>query len=432
MKIHRLTVQAAAILAIVSLLLSACSYSNSDQTASSGEVRIVKMTQTASNITADQHVTLQKAAPVIINNPVSNYDIPVIDFVTDNTGFAVKEKYGESLTLIATTDGGKSWTEKKLPGQFVRSLDFIDSNTGWLLIEEGCSLKNGMTACSKLRLLKTQNGGTAWTTQWQASSKENRIHSFTNLRRLSFQDSKNGVMLANGNLYVTSDGGSHFKATAFGLKDFTPLSMSFPKGQTGYVTGNVGKDAGKLAVLKTSNRGRTWQKQLEIKAKESPVSSLGIQFMNENTGWLLTNDTGMMSGEIYRTIDGGKHWKTMSTQRTGRPTPTDIQLADADIGMISLHPGAGPIEGGIWLTMDGGKSFTSVAPNHVTAVNQLQMLSADHIWAAADDMNQSGYLLHSSDGGRTWKQSYPKSVSFGSATPAVKKRIYDALQMEGA
>ncbi|KHF35215.1 Ycf48-like protein [Paenibacillus sp. P1XP2] len=48
-----------------------------------------------------------------------------------------------------------------------------------------------------------------------------------------------------------------------------------------------------------------------------------------------------------------------------------------------------------------------MAPNRAVAVNQVQMVSAKDIWAAADGIHESGFLLHSADGGMTWKQVYP-------------------------
>lgn len=162
------------------------------------------------------------------------------------------------------------------------------------------------------------------------------------------------------------------------------------------MVGTVGKDDTKLAVVKTNNGGRTWSKQLDLSAKDSPLSAFQIQFASENTGWLLTNEKGMLSGDVYRTVDGGKHWTKMSTQRTGRPYVNGIQLIDGKSGVISLHPGAGPIEGGIWLTKDGGRSFTRVSK--AVAVNQVQMVSAKVIWAAVDGMNGSDFLIHSTDG----------------------------------
>ncbi|MWV43226.1 hypothetical protein GRF59_06240 [Paenibacillus sp. HJL G12] len=421
-KIKHWSMYMVAVLAIMTLLLSACSYGKSNHIESSSGVQALQLNQklvvekvsgpslkgdsTPINVQSVKQAELQEGSPVKIENTVSPFDIPVIDFVNDTTGFAVKQKYGESLTLISTTDGGEHWAEKKLPGQFVRSMDFVDGKTGWVLIEEGCTT-SGTTTCKTMRLLKTSNAGNSWITKWQAASKEDRSHVFVNLHRLSFQDSNSGVMLVNGALYVTRDGGSHFKAVSFGVHNFTPLYMSFLKGQIGYVAGSVGRDAGNLAVLKTMNGGGSWQKQLQVQAKDSPLSSLGIQFINESTGWLLTNDTGIISGDLYRTTDGGKHWNKVSIQRTGRPTPTSFQFTNTSIGMMSLHPGAGPVEGGIYKTTDGGKTFTSVAPGHLYAVNQLQMISSKQIWAAADDISGSGFIVHSSDGGSTWQQLYP-------------------------
>lgn len=416
-KMTRLAQMGSALL-ISAMLMSGCICTGSGITAASGNEGTVLPAKAAaadshavpetkaSKIGLDGTAVLQKGDPVKMINRSSTFELPVVDFVNGDTVFAVKQAYAESLSLISTTDGGAHWKEKPLPGELVLGLDFSDGQNGWSLIQEGCSAK-GTTVCKTIRLIRTKNGGDTWTTLWKAASQEDNSHVFTNMRRLSFDNPKNGMMLANGRLYVTRDGGVRFDQVSFGINHFTPLYMSFPSERTGYVAGTVGANTGKLAVLKTTDGARTWRKQLELTGEHSPLSSLGIDFKDERTGWLLTNEEGMLSGELYRTTDGGKHWAKMSTQRTGRPTPTDIRLADAHTGVMSLHPGAGPIEGGIWITHDGGKSFASVAPNRAVAVNQVQMASAKDIWAAADGIHESGFLLHSADGGMTWKQVYP-------------------------
>ena len=413
--------RAGSALLIATTLLSGCATGGTGSTAASGEMEpglssssnsavtekhVVPAGVNASSNVSDGLAILQKGSPVKINNSLKAYDIPVMDFVDEKNGFAVKQAYAESLSLISTSDGGAHWEEKSLPGELVAGLDFIDRQNGWILFQEGCVAK-GTTVCKSIRLSRTTDGGDTWTTLWKAASQEDNSRVFSNMRRLSFDNPKNGMMLANGRLYVTRNGGVRFDQVSFGVNHFIPLYISFPSERIGYVVGTVGADAGKLAVLKTTDGARTWRKQLELTGEHSPLSSLGIDFKDERTGWLLTNEEGMLSGELYRTTDGGKDWAKMSTQRTGRPTPTDIRLADANTGVMSLHPGAGPVEGGIWITHDGGKTFASVAPNRVVAVNQVQMLSAKDVWAAADGINESGYILHSADGGTTWKQAYP-------------------------
>ncbi|MDR9855246.1 YCF48-related protein [Paenibacillus sp. VCA1] len=419
MKKTKRSMRAAFVLLIFALMLPGCAFGGSGQTAASGDnpsalqsaatatgnVAITSGTQGVP-VEASPKSVMKKGAPVKIEPGSSLYEIPAMDFVNADTGFAVNQVYAKSLSLISTTDGGAQWEATKMPGELVLGLDFIDRQTGWVLVQDGCSAK-GTTVCKTIRLIRTKDGGKTWTALWQAASQEDNSHGFLNTRRLSFDSPKNGVMLANGRLFVTRDGGVHFDQVSFGVKHFIPLYVNFPSERIGYVVGTVGGDAGKLAVLKTTDGARTWRKQLELTGENSPLSSLGIDFKDERIGWLLTNEEGMLSGELYRTTDGGEHWAKMSAQRTGRPTPTDIRLADADTGVMSLHPGAGPIEGGIWITHDGGKSFASVAPNHAVAVNQVQMLSPKDIWAAADGVNESGFLLHSADGGKTWKQTYP-------------------------
>lgn len=434
MRIKSWNLQAAAVLVILGAVLSGCTQASGGHAAPAAKTQVsaVAVSEKAAPIpsqTGQESAHGIQAAAVAADKPAAaldpkkgsevkwtpsvHYDLPVIDFVDTQTGFAMKEMGDATLRLLTTADGGAHWQERKVSGEYVRSLDFVNAQTGYVLIEEQCS-ESGKLQCKQIRLLKTRDGGRTWNTVWQAVSKEDRSRANPVLHRLSFVDENNGAMLVNGSLYITEDGGVHFKAASFGVKDFKALSASFPKAGIGYVIGTVGKNEGKLAVLKTANGGRTWSKQLDLPGKDSPLSAFQIQFANENAGWLLTNDTGMMNGDVYRTLDGGKHWSYMSTQRTGRPYVDGIQLIDGNTGMVSLHPGAGPIEGGIWLTRDGGRTFTGVGT--VTAVNQLQMLSAKEAWAAVDGMNGSDVLIHSQDGGISWQESYPLSDPYGRPT----------------
>ncbi|UYO02737.1 WD40/YVTN/BNR-like repeat-containing protein [Paenibacillus sp. PSB04] len=399
MRIRRRHFRAAVLVSIVAAVLTGC--------AKGTEPAAVALSS------ADIPIQPQQGKELIWNGNIP-YDLPVIDFVDSINGFAVKERTDAQLRLLSTQDGGTQWQEQNLPGKYIRSLDFINAKTGYALVEDNCSSSAGQLQCKQIRLLKTGDGGRSWITKWKSESQEDHSQGNPVLRKLSFVNEESGAMLVNGRLLLTQDGGNHFQTAVFGIQDFRPISTSFPKAGTGYVVGTVGKDDTKLAVVKTNNGGRTWSKQLDLSAKDSPLSAFQIQFASENTGWLLTNEKGMLSGDVYRTVDGGKHWTKMSTQRTGRPYVNGIQLIDGNTGVISLHPGAGPSEGGIWLTKDGGRSFTSVSK--AVAVNQVQMVSTKAIWAAVDGMNGSDFLIHSTDGGISWQESYPLSEPYGSPT----------------
>ncbi|MBB3126878.1 photosystem II stability/assembly factor-like uncharacterized protein [Paenibacillus rhizosphaerae] len=307
---------------------------------------------TAALSSADIPIQMQQGKELQWKGDVP-YDLPVIDFVDSKTGFAVKERTDAHLTLLSTHDGGKHWQEQELPGEYIRSLDFVNAQNGYALIENNCSSSEGQLQCKQISLLKTGDGGRTWTTKWKSESQEDHSQGTPVLHKLSFMNEQSGAVLVNGRLFLTKDGGDHFQTAVFGMKDFTPISASFPEAGTGYVIGTVGKDDTKLVVVKTNNAGRAWSKQLDISAKDSPLSAFQIQFANENTGWLLRNEKGMLSGDIYRTVDGGKHWTKMSTQRTGRPYVSGIQLIDGNTGVISLHPG---VIRAVWQT-EGGHGF---------------------------------------------------------------------------
>ncbi|GAB6989156.1 WD40/YVTN/BNR-like repeat-containing protein [Paenibacillus pini] len=356
---------------------------------------------------ADTDLSITVGPRIVIKQELGRISIPYMDFVTEQTGWAVKSGVDHKLTLLQTKDGGSHWAEKQLPGWRVQGLKFISQTTGWVLVDDDCKSNNkGTVICAKEKLLHTKDAGKTWITQWE-NAASNVSNQDWNTKTIQFPDQNHGFVFVHKQMLLTNDGGQHWKKVNFDNTQFKPSHMSFPQSNTGYVTGVTEGSHPKLLVFKTTDRGVHWKKQFVLSESGEVWSSLGIDFSDVNTGWLLTNQEGMLSGDLYLTTDGGKHWSKQSKQRTGRPRPTSLDLIDANRGFISLDPGAGPIEGGIWSTNDGGKSLNNIAENKGWGIHELQAFNKDSIWAAGNGFNSSDYLMHSADGGKTWGQSYP-------------------------
>ena len=99
--------------------------------------------------------------------------------------------------VYATSDGGRSWTFRKLPF-WSQQLDFVDARTGWTFASAG------------LDLYRTTDGGSNWTVVKRFASEQKADG-------LMFLDSKTGFVLTSryapdrnsgySTMWKTTDGG---------------------------------------------------------------------------------------------------------------------------------------------------------------------------------------------------------------------------------
>lgn len=340
-----------------------------------------------------------------------------IDFIDSQNGWTIENKYSsenEPSKILITQDGGIHWEETELKGMIVDKLKFVNKTEGYAIAE----LVSNSKADSKsvnFRILKTVDGGRSWAMIW-----ENKVFS-TGSNELWFQDEANGYSLIGGSLLLTNDAGKHWFPISFGITDFIPQHVSFSNMNTGWVIGVIQKqshasnqdveDATKLIVMQTADSGKHWTKQFEKKYSEGPVSSIDIDFINDKAGWFLTSDLATWNGELYYTYNGGSNWKKINQIKSVRPSPTELHFVTPNTGWIPLNVGAGPIAGGLMYTKDGGKSFSVIGDGDELGINstkEVYFISELEGWAIGMNINHGDYIIHTTDGGKTWIQIYPK------------------------
>jgi len=141
---------------------------------------------------------------------------------------------GDNGLCYSSTDGGTTWVTQTLAGgASLRSVSFVDLQTGWIAGGNGS-------------ILKTSNGGASWTLQ---TSNTTQL-----LNSITFVDLLTGYTVGTaGTVLKTTDGGTSWASVtqAGWTKDVFSVSAS---GQSVYIAG------ADEFCYKSSNGGGTWTK----------------------------------------------------------------------------------------------------------------------------------------------------------------------------
>jgi len=228
-----------------------------------------------------------------------------VHFINQDVGWAVGVDSGQDGIIIKTTDGGASWAATRLSQkQIPISVFFVDADSGWIggsteLRGEEESI-GGPSA-----IMATTDGGNTWTPQY------NVPHS---ILRVTFVDKTRGwVSGTKGVIYNTTDGGRSWDKqrseielgdgaidlTADGAKQFAIRGLQFVDKDHGFAAAYATEQqAGRMLV--TSNGGATWHRQWMV----SGAGVRDVFFVTPTEGWALS-DQGPY---VNHTIDGGKSW----------------------------------------------------------------------------------------------------------------------------
>jgi photosystem II stability/assembly factor-like uncharacterized protein len=278
-------------------------------------------------------------------------------FVDERRGWAA----GGKGALLSTADGGETWELRKPPTEdAVRDVFFQDAETGWLLCER--SMFKPMEKDESVSyLLKTTDGGRAWSRVEVTRGADVDLK----LAGLRFADRERGWVFGElGALFATEDGGATWSRRRVPTRHVL-LGASFLDAQAGWLSG------GGLTVLKTTDGGATWhagtvflpaagaegQQQSEPKAVEpgedprqqEPARRFSrrlnaVCFVNHERGWAVGS-----GGVIISTADGGRTW---------RPQTSGVGDDLFDVKFFDAREGWAVGSGGTMLhTTDGGVTW---------------------------------------------------------------------------
>ena len=247
-----------------------------------------------------------------------------LTFVNATTAFAV----GDENALLASTDGGATWTAKPLTlpaGTALQDLEHISCSDAMNCL---------ISVADSRSLIRTTDGGLTGSLVTPSAQT---------LSDVAFSTGANVVGVGgNGATVLSANGGAQFPTLVSGGSQM-PVS-SFPSqplragGTTGdaYLLGQNGQ------IEATTNSGATWS----VLRTPSDNEIVDAAFPTTSTGYVVTADDNV----LRKTADGGTTWSSLDAG-----VSNSTQLAAPAAGTLLL---IGPT--GIRRSTDGGQTFTKV------------------------------------------------------------------------
>jgi len=353
----------------------------------------------------------------------------------------------------ATVDSVKevmaSVNENELPGWSITvnkvnetenlvAVRFVDLNNGWVASNEGA-------------LYKTEDGGISWTKVDLAVADGATVSGifFTNpsigwvsVNKVAgsypyYKDNQSWVL-------KTEDGGKSW-STQYSTKSALISRLYFLNEQEGWATGMRSVPWGKkildrhLLVLHTKNQGKNWEDV------SKPLNKIAAAEDGIVQGWALDSYlegsdkmslfSASESGKIYKTDNGGKDWiqtETLPKDKNLRVTP--LRFGYSKDGALWVTGGKSGYKGGeIGMVAKRGTDNTWIRYiTHNIDFNDAIYLSDGVVvacgWTYSQGYNRAkhGVILVSHDGGINWTIAYRNTQieSINTLTAVGEKRIW--------
>ncbi|HEY3287469.1 MAG TPA: serine hydrolase [Gemmatimonadaceae bacterium] len=223
---------------------------------------------------------------------------------------------GSRGTVLRTVDGGESWEDVSIPG--ADSLDFRDVQG--VSSRVAYAMSAGPAEQGQARIYRTSDGGRNWTLQWSDTTKG------LFLDGIAFWDSSHGFAFSdpvNGQFVIlrTENGTTWERVDPRNIPPGLPGEAAFAASGTsvavqgrnhGWIATGGGREA---RVLRTADRGRTWQVSGAGIPAGPSSGFFGIAFADTRRGIAVAGDytVSRSSGDVTMvTTDGGVSWKRAS------------------------------------------------------------------------------------------------------------------------
>lgn len=241
-------------------------------------------------------------------------------------------------------DGGTSWREiSNTSGNSItyNDVDFMDKRIGCVV---GAGPASATTSTTTGRIGRTIDGGSHWDTI--------SIPKIPRLNSVRFGDGGLGLAVGSGGTVMrTTDGGASWSSLG-SIASENLVSIRFAGNGAAYTCGGSG------TIYRSNDGGVNWT----MVFSQTDMTVLGMDFRGEKYGLVyglpLANDSAM----VFRTLDGGIHWT-----RSPFPTSHREYLGSVPRSLqIGLNGStiAATVQGVIYRSVDSGDHWDSLSDIH--------------------------------------------------------------------
>lgn len=223
-------------------------------------------------------------------------------------------------------------------------------------------------------------------------------------------------------VYKSIDGGASW--THVGLKDtgqIGAVEIDPRTNNTVWVAaiGNAFAANDARGVYKTTDGGQSWDKVLEVSDRvgfsdlemipQNPDVVLATAWRAERKPWTIISGGTQEEGGLYKTVDGGKSWRKITAGLpSGLIGKLDLAVSPADSRVVYLLAEAPEGERGLYKSVDQGESFTLVSTEKGLTSRPFYYTNVDVDPTDPQVVYVNATRSYKSiDGGETWSRLRP-------------------------
>lgn len=320
--------------------------------------------------------------------------------------------------LLSTTDGGRQWQARDLPvtdDSMIRSIYFVDANTGWLMLGLGST---GSIGCGQVKesidILRTTDGGAKWAEILSVDAEH------PDAGGISIDGAKDGLSFASPThgFLTTSwlDKGNVAYSTEDGGNNWTRLTLPFDQSPGVAFTSAPTWLSSSAGIINVKIGPRPLMGcQLQRSPVASPPPLSPGPWAVEAPSYLVAPNPGSL---LLHTVDSGATWSTVAESSQWGDIASFAAMDEAHWAVANGDT--------LWLTADAGNTWKETGKvldprcsfALVRFANQTTGLASEFCQATAGviegcergaeyksdwDCPPIGTpLVASNDGGRTW------------------------------